>query len=59
MYSYNYMAASMLIFHVVIERCILLFREEEILSDMVNMKDTLIEGLKTSQEISTSSLPPW
>ena len=26
---------------------------------MVNMKDTLIEGLKTSQEISTSSLPPW
>ena len=53
------MAASMLIFHVVIERCILLFREEEILSDMVNMKDTLIEGLKTSQEISTSSLPPW
>ena len=59
MYSYNYSAASMLIFHVVIERCILLFREEEILSDMVNMKDTLIEGLKTSQEISTSSLPPW
>ena len=59
MYSYNYSAASMLIFHVVIERCILLFREEEILSDMVKMKDTLIEGLKTSQEISTSSLPPW